>query len=355
MIIYAASCAGILWGQTMVDLRTQSKSIDFSGANATKPFKSGTVLPSICAVGEIFYKLDATAGANLYGCTSANAWTLEQSSPAGSGLPAMTGNSGRVLGTDGTNAFWSALGGDVSGSPSSVTVTQIQSRAVSSAAPASGQALAWNASTNRWEPSTIGTSGGGGSGASLASQLGDFAVTRVSASTLNIGANCSIATPCAVRFGGLVFSFPNGASVTVTAGTGLAYVYIASSGALTVGHNLTASCTACVAQAGVTAFPADAIPLFTWSATSGSWDLTGGTDWRAFLSSKSVVPGSGLTSVESSGKTILSVDPVFAGQRTSPPATSSSTCTPGSWATDSSFYYVCVSQNSWRRVGISLW
>src|SRR5260370_19957456 len=187
LIIYAASCAGILWGQAMVDLRTQSKRIDFSGANATKPFKSGTVLPSICAVGEIFYKLDATAGANLYGCTSANAWTLEQSSPAGSGLPAMTGNSGRVLGTDGTNAFWSALGGDLSGSPSSVTVTQIQSRSVSAAAPASGQALAWNASAHRGEPATIGTSGRGGLGAPPGSPLRAFAVTRGRASTLNYG------------------------------------------------------------------------------------------------------------------------------------------------------------------------
>src|SRR5260370_18473150 len=187
LIIYAASCAGILWGQTMVDLRTQSKSIDFSGANATKPFKSGTVLPSICAVGEIFYKLDATAGANLYGCTSANAWTLEQSSPAGSGLPAMTGNSGRGLGTDGTNAFWSALGGDVSGSPSSGTVTQIQSPAASSAAPASGQALASNARTNRWGPSTLRTSRRAGLGAPPGSPLRAFAVTRGRASTLNYG------------------------------------------------------------------------------------------------------------------------------------------------------------------------
>ena len=355
LIIYVASCAGILWGQTMVDLRTQSKSIDFSGANATKPFKSGTVFPSTCAVGEMFYKLDAPAGANLYGCTSVNAWTLEQSSP-GSGLPSVSGNAGRVLGTDGTTASWNALGGDIGGPAGSVTVTQIQNRPVSAAAPSSGQALAWNASTNRWEPSTVGTTGGGtGSGASMASQLGDFAVTRASASTLNIGANCSIATPCAVRFGALVFSFPNSGTVSVTAGTGLAYIYISSSGALTVGHNLTANCTGCTAQAGVTAFPQDAIPLFTWSAANGSWDLTGGTDWRAFLSLKSVVPGNGLTSVESSGKTILSLDPLFAGQRTSAPATSSTACTPGSWATDSSYYYVCISQNSWRRVGISLW
>ena len=41
-------------GQTLVDLRTQTKDVDFSGANTTKPFKSGTLLPGTCGVGEAF-------------------------------------------------------------------------------------------------------------------------------------------------------------------------------------------------------------------------------------------------------------------------------------------------------------
>ena len=44
---YAALAAlAVCWGsgQTLVDLRTQSKSIDFTGANTTKPFKSGIVI-----------------------------------------------------------------------------------------------------------------------------------------------------------------------------------------------------------------------------------------------------------------------------------------------------------------------
>src|SRR6266851_7403206 len=162
--LLVAFYAATLYGQTQVDLRTQSKSIDFSGANATKPFKSGTVFPSVCSVGEIFYKTDAPAGANVYACTSLNAWTLEQG-----GLPSVTGNSGKVLTTDGAVLLFNSLGGDVSGPASSVSVTQIQGRLVSSAAPASGQALAWNANTSRWEPQTV--AGGGGGGASMASQL----------------------------------------------------------------------------------------------------------------------------------------------------------------------------------------
>ena len=63
---------GILYCQTMVDLRTQSNSVDFSSANSTGPFKSGAVFPSICSMGEMLYKNDAPAGANLYGCTASN-------------------------------------------------------------------------------------------------------------------------------------------------------------------------------------------------------------------------------------------------------------------------------------------
>jgi hypothetical protein len=277
-ILLIIGAAGALHGQiTQLDLHFQSRDIDFSTSNATKPFKSGTTLPSVCGMGEMFFLLNAPPGANLYGCTSLNGWTLESTS-------------------------------------------------------------------------------GSGSGASMASQLGDFAVVRTSATVLTIGANCSVTTPCIVSFGSLVYSFVSGGSVSISAGTGLAYVYVSSAGALTVGHNLTANCTAgCIAQSGVTLFPTDAIPLFTWSATSGTWDATGGADQRALLSSKSVVASTGLTSAESSGKTVVTVDSTIVSLRTSVPATSSAACTTGSWATDSSYYYLCVSLNSWRRAALSTW
>ena len=66
-----------LAAQTQVDLKTQSKSVDFSNANATKPFKSGTVLPATCTVGDAFFKTNAAAGANYFACTATNAWTLQ--------------------------------------------------------------------------------------------------------------------------------------------------------------------------------------------------------------------------------------------------------------------------------------
>ncbi len=68
--------APALQAQTQVDLRTQSKSVDFSAAASTKPFQTGTVLPTSCAIGATFFNSAAPAGHNLYGCTAANTWTL---------------------------------------------------------------------------------------------------------------------------------------------------------------------------------------------------------------------------------------------------------------------------------------
>ncbi len=348
--LLVAFYAATLYGQTQVDLRTQSKSVDFSGANATKPFKSGTVFPSVCSVGEIFYKIDAPAGTNLYACTSLNAWTLETS-----GSPPVTGNSGKVLTTDGAALSFSSLSGDISGPVSAVSVGQIQGRVVSSAAPASGQALVWNASTNRWEPQNV-AGGGGGSGATMASQLGDFAITRTNGSTLTIGANCTASTPCNVHFGILVYSIIGSASVTVTGGTGVAFFYITPQGALTVGNNLTVSCSGCSSASEVTSFPPDSVPLFQWSATNGAWDANGGTDLRAFIGTKAIQPGAGLTTtIDVGGITTLGADLTLIGIRVAVPATSASDCVSGSYAVDGSFYYSCFSSGNWRRVAITTW
>lgn len=63
--------------QTQIDLRTQAKSVDFSGANSTKTLKMGAALPSTCAVGEVFFNTAAPSGANIYACTAANTWSVQ--------------------------------------------------------------------------------------------------------------------------------------------------------------------------------------------------------------------------------------------------------------------------------------
>lgn len=46
---------------------------------------------------------------------------------------------------------------------------------------------------------------------------------------------------------------------------------------------------------------------------------------------------------------------VIIGTSLDVPSTSSSACLPGQTAASSSFFYVCASVNSWRRVAISAW
>jgi hypothetical protein len=259
---------------TLIDLRSQSKNIDFSTAATTRPFKSGTALPATCSVGAMFYLTNATAGSNLYGCTASNVWTPEIGS---AGVPS-------------------------------------------------------------------------------ASQLTDLAAGLGTQNTLTIGATCSSAAPCNVRFGSVVHSFTSSSSATISAGTGMAFVYLDANGNLTVGHNMTVSCTSgCVAVSGISAFPSNSVPLFTWTATNGTWNAAGGADWRAFQSTTIVAAGAGLIGVGANGSTTLSVDPTAVGLWAPVPATASSACAPGSWSADTSYYYVCVAINSWKRAALTIW
>jgi hypothetical protein len=89
----------------------------------------------------------------------------------------------------------------------------------------------------------------------------------------------------------------------------MAYIYITGSGTVVVGHNLTVACSSsCTQQAGVTAFPANVIPIATWTATNGTWNSTGGLDQRAFLSAKPIAGGQGIIITETPGQSTLAVD-----------------------------------------------
>ena len=95
-IAWFTLAAGIrLAAQTQVDLRTQSKGVDFTAAQSTKPFKSGGTLPATCAQGEMFFLTAASAGTNLYGCTATNTWTLQT---GGGGGTVQVQNTGAAVG-----------------------------------------------------------------------------------------------------------------------------------------------------------------------------------------------------------------------------------------------------------------
>jgi hypothetical protein len=82
--------AAILQSQNQVDLKTQSKDVDFTAAPFTKPIQTGVILPSTCSLGGVFFLTTGSPGANLWACTSVNVWSLQggQSGFAtGSGAP----------------------------------------------------------------------------------------------------------------------------------------------------------------------------------------------------------------------------------------------------------------------------
>ena len=121
-MIAAVGLLGPASAQTKIDLSAQGKNIDFSGASSTRPFKTGTVLPSTCAVGESFFNTSATSGQNLYGCTARNIWTLQAGGGGGGGsATAVQGGTGVVSLLSGGNTTVSV---DTAVVPSMISATQ---------------------------------------------------------------------------------------------------------------------------------------------------------------------------------------------------------------------------------------
>ena len=388
------------FSQTKIDLLTQTKgSVDFSAAPTTRPLMTCTTLPETCQAAEMFFKSDAPAGSNLYGCTASNTWTVQagasgavnvggdltgtsssatvvalrnrsisttapttgqvltwngsawtpQALPATTNATQLQGRNvsgaapvtGQVLGWDGSS--WTPQ----SQSAGSSNATQLQGRSVSANAPVDGQSLVWSASAGAWIPTTV--SGSGGSSAT------PFQTVLSGATTMQIGSTCSAQSPCVALFGNTSYQFSSPATATISGGAGTAFVYISATGTLTVGHSMTVNCSGCTAQSGVTSFPADSIPLYSWTASSGQWNGTGGSDWRSALTSKVVTAGTGLIRTDVGGTTTVSVDTAAIGLRVAVPSAATSACTAGSYASDSSFYYSCVATNTWRRAALSSW
>jgi hypothetical protein len=111
--------AGVVWSlivspaeaQTQVDLRTQSKDVDFANAASTRPVKTGVSLPPACGVGELFFVSNAPAGSNLYACVTPNTWALEGGGSGGGGAGAVTVQlDGTAAGTRAVENFVSGVG-----------------------------------------------------------------------------------------------------------------------------------------------------------------------------------------------------------------------------------------------------
>lgn len=274
------SLAGSAFSQTMVDLRTQSKSVDFSSQPSTRPAVVGATLPASCQTGQLFFNSLASPGSNLFGCTAANTWTLMSGGGSGSG-----------------------------------------------------------------------SSGSGSSGVSMVSQLGDFATT-LSSGTLTIGAGCSSTTPCNTRIGNTTYSFKFPGTVSISGSTsGIVFLYIDGGGNLTAGSVATLTCSGCTYAPGVTAFPSNSIPLYTWTSTAGAFDASGATDFRAMISTKNLLGGSGIIVSENAGTSTVGIDPSLVSLHVlTPPSSSSAACSAGQFSYNTSYYYICVAANTWMRL-----
>jgi hypothetical protein len=224
-------CATLLMASTRVDLKSQAINADFGSFTMTRPFQTGTSLPSTCVGGDMFFKTDATAGSNLYGCTSTNTWKAQGSTSQGSSAPQATTG---------------------------------------------------------------------------------FSASRTSNTVLTIGDDCTSLSPCKARFGSAVFSYTGLVTVTVTSGTGTILVYVNNNGSLAVGratNNTPAvSCSGCQLETPMSQFPIGAIPLFSWTATLGTWDATG-VDQRATLSAgQRLTAGSNITLTETGSMVSISAN-----------------------------------------------
>lgn len=197
-------------------------------------------------------------------------------------------------------------GGDIDTSSPSV-VLKINGVSVSGTPSVGDVPTATSSSAATWQPQT------GGSGA-FSTLAGVPDVVRTNSTTLTINAQCVASPNCIVRFGNTSYTLATAptAVITSTSAPGTARLYVASGGALTLGYDSNITMGACAAgvtcTSGVSAFPADCLPLYTWTASSNVWDVSGGTNWVSAVSTKNVGAGTGLLAADVGGKTTISLD-----------------------------------------------
>jgi len=172
-------CAGGL-AQTQLNLARESKNSNFSQFPETRTLKTGTVLPSTCNQGDVFFNTAAPQGQNVYGCATLNTWSLEGG--AGAGLTsqlldfALSNTSSTVL-TIGANCSAST--------PCNYTDNNVL--ALSLTAPCSV---------------TLGGTNSSGTVYVYISQSGALTIGQNSAATLTPSGTCTVATG--------ITSFPDG-------------------------------------------------------------------------------------------------------------------------------------------------
>jgi len=307
--------AAIAFSQTQIDLRTQGKRPDFAASKATRPAQTGATLPETCGEGELFFKTGATAGQNLYGCTSSNTWKI-------------LGDYRDPVFEDESTPLTPRYTFNFAGSAIECTDDPTNSR-INCTVPGS------------------------------AAVRHELQVVRSSATQLTIQPNCSANAPCNLAWGNTTAQFTAPCTVTITGGTetGTARIYYKADGTIYAGHDITAANIAvsgpgCAAVASVSAFPPDSFIGYQWPITSGNFDAAAATfDKRPFLSMKGLTGGHGLAVSETNGTATVAVDTAVIGTFVSGTVTPSGSCTVGQkyLDTDDNKSYECTSTNTWTE------
>ena len=173
--------------------------------------------------------------------------------------------------------------------------------------------------------------------------------------TLRVGIDCSGRRQCNVRFGNTVHAVTDSGSVKPTGRTsGEVFIYLDPAGGVVAGSTVALQCNGCKYARGVTQFPANSIPLFSWTVVQGAFTPGSGRDFRAELSTKNINAGSGMMVTDDAGTATVAIDPAVISQHVIvPPKTSASACSGGEFSFDADYYYVCVARNKWKRVALT--
>jgi hypothetical protein len=385
--------AALAWSQTTINgSRMVLGAWDASGAATTKPAKAGTTLPATCAVGEIFYKTDATPGSNLYGCTATNVWTGQGGGGGGDAYLANTQSwAGKNSWTPTANQALTAAGNAILCDGNVVQVTPASDLVLTSAptiaAGTSGHVctivnLSAAYSVTLQDATALAGSGLRLSGSSATiprrgaltliysasvaawvqfnshpevKEFNEFLPRRTSATNLEVNGG-------RITVGTKTFYVPNDATCALTATVAdTAWAYW-QNGSSVIGMNDSGSSVACSGwdtATGITTFPAGSVPLWSWSAVStpGQWDVGGWSDYRALAGGQMFSAGTGVTATPNptTGIAALAVDTATTPQFTSGTATVSGSCTIGQiyLETDTGIVSVCTATNTWTSMAQS--
>lgn len=291
-------------------------------------------------------------------------------------LPTQSGNSGKALVTDGSNAAWTTVGTgtvtsvgisssdiSVSGSPitgaGSITLTlntvPFSKGGTGQTSYTNGQILIGNTATTGLTKTTL-TAGAGisitnGAGSITIDSTATGTVTSVGMSGGTTGLTVSgspITTSGTITLSGTLAVANGGTGVTTSTGTG--NVVLSASPTLS-GTAALASLTISGTSRG--AVGSAAAPSYSFSsATSTGFYLDSGEICVSVGGSQKVIFGStGI--ITNPGIDFSCFGDLIAGGNA--PASAAAAGTTGTIAVDTGFIYVCTATNTWKRVAVATW